>query len=377
MNRLLPDLRPLLADRPLPSGYLTDLYRACAGHPAVRILGWAIAVVVAAFLAWKATDNQITQTLFGLDPHDSIRRLIAGTAARPFVFRQFAPSLIWLADRKLDIPDLIARAPPFLADKMPLLCARYRNDGESSCREIVSYLPVGVGFYFVFMMTMFDLGRRVFGNRLAIGFGVMYLAFALENAIILIGLSHTYDWGTLMFGALFLWCLTTDRPVLFCLLMPLACLNKETAILYAPAFLLVALRRMPARRAVALFGMQILSFLLVYGTQRLRYSADPGTWLEIHLMGQIYLFSEHIDLPLLYGLLGTAVLAFSGFAGKPLVLRAGSIMILPWAILFLIGAEPREIRDTFELLPLLVLMVTHSLFALISAPTTPTEVSVS
>ncbi|MDE2006713.1 MAG: hypothetical protein KGI51_09120 [Rhodospirillales bacterium] len=353
------DGRPTLAD-------LSRLWDRAMDWRPLRVVLHGAVVLLAAFLAWKATDNQITQTLFGLDPHDSIRRFLAGTQARPFAYRVFVPALIAFAKDVLHLPALVAAAPPFLAAKVPVICAKYGNGAESSCGDIVSYMFVGCWLYLGFLLTMYVMALRLFGRSILLGAATVYLAFVLENAIILRGLSHTYDWGTLLFGALFLLCLLAERPVLFCLLMPVATLNKETAVLSALAFLFANLGRMKLRRNLAMFTIQIASFVAVYGGARLWFAANPGTWMEIHLREQIYLFSEHIDLGLLYGLLGTAVLVFSRFADKHPVLRAACIMIPPWLALFLVGAVAREIRDTFELLPLLVLMTMQSLVGFIA-----------
>ncbi len=340
-------------------------------HPAVRALMLGVVVLLCAFLAWKATDNQLTQTFFGLDAHDSIRRFLAGTQARPFAYRVFTPALIRLAQDGLHVPALWRAAPAFLAHKVPVICARYGAGRESSCGDILSYFFVGWWLYLGFLLTMFALARRLFHGSIILGAVTVYLAFALVNAIILRHLSHTYDWGTLLFGALFLWCLLAERPVLFCVLMPIATLNKETAVLYALPFLLANLPRLPPARTLVMLALQILSFIVVYGGERLYFSTNPGTWMEIHLLGQIYLFSEHITLGLLFGLLGVVVLTFYRFPDKHPVLRASCIMIPPWAVLFLIGAVPREIRDTFEILPLLVLMTMQSLVAFVSGPIEP------
>ncbi|MDE2581213.1 MAG: hypothetical protein KGL52_06240 [Rhodospirillales bacterium] len=342
---------------------------AILDHRVVRGFMLAAVFVLCAFLAWKATDNQLTQTLFGLDPHDSIRRFLAGTQSRPFAYRVFTPGLIAIAQHWLHVPALALRAPAFLARKVPAICARYGAGKESSCGNIVSYFVVGWWLYLGFLLTMFAMARRLFSGSIVLGAATVYLAFAVENAIILRGLSHTYDWGTLLFGALFLWCLLAERPILFCLVMPLACLNKETAVLYTLPFLLANLPRLRPARTLFYVAAQIATFVVIYGGERLYFAGNPGTWMEIHLMGQIYLFSEHINLALLFGLLVAIVLAFYRFPDKHPVLRAACIMIPPWAVLFLIGAVPREIRDTFEILPLLVLMTMQSLVALIAGRT--------
>jgi hypothetical protein len=353
-------------DGPAAAEAARRLLAATLAHPLVRAAMLGCVGVLCAFLAWKATDNQLTQTFFGLDPHDSIRRFLAGTQARPFAYRVFTPALIDLAQNVLHIPDLARAGPDFLARKVPLICARYGTGRESSCNNIIAYFFVGWWLYLGFLLTMFALARRLFRGSIVLGAATVYLAFALVNAIILRHLSHTYDWGTLLFGALFLWCLLAQRPVLFTLLMPIAALNKETAVLYALAFLFANIERLPLRRTLLLFVLQVASFIVVYGGERLYFASNPGTWLEIHLRGQIYLFTEHINLGLLFGLLVAVVLAFYRFPDKHPVLRAACIMIPPWAVLFLIGAVPREIRDTFEILPLLVLMTMQSLVALVS-----------
>lgn len=347
------------------SPLLWRLWDGILSNRGVRFLLLAVAAVLCAFLSWKAVDNQLTQTQFGLDPHDSIRRFLAGTQARPFAYRVFTPALIYVAQYWLHVPALAQAAPAFLAHKVPLICARYGTGRESSCDNIVSYFAVGWVLFFGFLVTMFVMARRLFNGNLLLATGTVYLAFVLVNAIILRGLSHTYDWGTLLFSALFLLCLLAERPVLFCLVMVVACFNKETAILFGAPFFFANVDRLGLRRTIALCGVQLLTFFVVYGGLRLHFAHNPGTWMEIHLREQMYMFSEHVDLPLLFGLLTAIVLVFYRFPDKDPTLRAACIILPPWFALYLVGAVDREIRDTFEVLPLLVLLAMQSLVALV------------
>ena len=349
----------------LTSAQLQRLWDATMANRGVRFVLLALSAVLCAFLSWKAVDNQLTQTLFGLDPHDSIRRFLAGTQAKPFAYRVFTPALIYVAQYWLHIPALAQAAPAFIAHKVPTICARYGAGQESSCGNIISYFVVGWALFLGFLLTMFVMAKRLFNGNLLLAAGTVYLSFALVNAILLRGLSHTYDWGTLLFGALFLLCLLAERPILFCLVMVVACFNKETAILFGAPFFLANLDRLGPRRTIALCAVQLLTFIVIYGGLRLHFAHNPGTWMEIHLREQIYLFSEHIDLPLLFGLLTAIILVFYRFPDKDPTLRAACIIMPPWFALYLVGAVDREIRDTFEIVPLLVLLTMQSLVALV------------
>src|ERR1700722_9213897 len=125
-----------------------------------------------------------------------------------------------------------------------------------SCDEVAAYVAVAGAEFFAFLLLIYAVTLRMFGNPLVALFGLGF-AFFTVNAVLLLKLSHVYDFGVLMFVTLLLLCLQRGWAIAFTLLLPLAFLTKETLVLYAGAFFLAELRHREPGRTAALFLVQI------------------------------------------------------------------------------------------------------------------------
>jgi hypothetical protein len=200
------------------------------------------------------------------------------------------------------------------------------------------------------------------------------------NAILLMRLSHMYDFGTLMFATLLLFCLERGWNIAFTLILPVAFLTKETLVLYCSAFFMTNLGRIGFSRNSTLTLAQIVSFVVLYGLVMWHFSNNPGGGHEYYLPDQIHFFLQEITLA--QGLLAMValVLAFYGFRNKHPVLRRSCIVLLPWFGAAMLGGEKKELRVMFEVLPLILLLSMDSLVQLILGGTAqrgrPAEVDV-
>jgi hypothetical protein len=78
--------------------------------------------------------------------------------------------------------------------------------------------------------------------------------------------------------------------------------------------------------------------------------------------------ADKIDLGALLLVCVAGVLVFHDVAGKPRVLRRMAVMIPAWGGFFLLGCYPGELRNIFEILPLLLLLAIDTLAVLILGP---------
>jgi hypothetical protein len=333
----------------------------------LRPVVFVLAVLLAGFLSFKAVSNQITETNVLTESRVSLAGYLQGTAYRPFVYRYLTPALVNLAENQLHVPALL---PGAVKARLVTFCPRATAVPLASCDDVVSFAVVSMTFFFLFLMTMYVLAARMFGHPL-IGLATLAFAFLSVNAILLLGLSHVYDFGVMLFGSLLLLCLDMRRHALFTALLALAFLNKETMILYAGTFFFVNLGRMPLGRNLLFFAGQIAMFVVIHGAVRMHFAGNAGSGHEYYLPEQIWFFTEHINLPMLLMLVLSLLLIFYGFPTKQETLRRACIIIPPWLFLYLVGGVQRELRVVNEILPLLLLLMMDTFVRLVPGRAAP------
>ena len=344
-------------------------WAAWLATPPARAAALLVAVVLAAFLGYKAVGNQITETNLLHEDRVSLALYLDGAAAKPFAYRLLTPALVRAAEA-LGAPALLRALPGPLAERLPGWCAAATSVPAPTCDNIAAYVAVAGGQFFVFLLLMHAICLRLFGNPLVALFGLGFAFFGV-NAVLLQRLSHVYDFGAMMMVALLLLCLQRRWAVAFTLLLPLAFLTKETLILYAGGFFLVNLGRMEIGRNLGLFLLQLASFVVIHGLVRAHFADNPGLGHEYYLPLQIHYFTEQITISALIQITVALVLVFHRFGEKDKMLRRVSIVILPWFVLFLIGGVEKELRVVFEVLPIVLLLTIDSLVRLVPGPPAP------
>lgn len=325
----------------------------------------ALTIFVAVFLSYKAVHNQITETLVLTDDRVSIASYIEGTVSRPFAFRVLTPTLIRVVRGVTGMDRLIPAAPGFVQDKIATICAKATAQPPVPCGTVMAFATTSALYFFCFLAAVWLLAMRMLGNNALVAFGCVVLSFLAVNSLILLRLSHVYDFGVLMFAALLLLCLEYRKHMLFTIILIIACLNKESSIIYLLAFFFVNLHRLPIARNIAYCAVQALAFLIVYGAVRYLFRNNPGQGVELYLFGQISFFTEKYTLAFVLWTLPLVALVFYDFPRKNETLQRASVVLLPWFALYVIGAVPREIRVIFEVLPLLLLLATDSVATLV------------
>jgi hypothetical protein len=345
--------------------FLGDWRARLATRPA-HALALLLAVLLAGFLSFKLVGNQITETNLLREDRVNLSLYLDGTAYKPFVYRVLNPALVRLAE-DLGAPALLRALPGPVAEKLPGWCATVAVTPAPTCDDVAAYVAVAGAEAFAFLLLFYAVVLRMFGNPLVALCGLGFAFFGV-NAVLLMKLSHVYDFGVLMFVTLLLLCLQRGWVLVFTLLLPLAFLTKETLVLYAGAFFLADLGRRDPGRTAALFLVQLASFAVIHGLVRAHFAGNPGLGHEYYLPQQIYFFTEQITPSWLVQLTFALVLVFYRFGDKDRVLRRASIVIVPWFVLFLIGGVQKELRVIFEVFPLVLLLAFDSLVRLVPGP---------
>jgi hypothetical protein len=143
------------------------------------------------------------------------------------------------------------------------------------------------------------------------------------------------------------------------------CLNKETAILLPLLCAVNYRQRMDKSSLNKLILLQVLIFLLIKSTLTLVFIHNPGAVVEFHL------FDHNLQLLGLYQAktialwMGIAVvvmaLLFHHWSDKPQLLRDGVWICIPLVCCILLFGFVDELRDYYEIYPIIFLLVFHSM----------------
>jgi hypothetical protein len=340
------------------------IWAAITASTALRALCLVLAVVAALFLAYKAVGNQITETNVLSEDRVSLAAYMDGTANRPFAYRVLTPLAMHVVRDVLRLPSLVPSLPRAGQDKLADFCARATAQPPAGCDTIVSYFVVAYAFCFVFLMLIYALSLRLFGNPIIALLGLLFTFMAVD-AVLLLRLSHIYDFGVMMFVSLMLLCLEYRRTALFTLVFALAILQKETLCLYAAALFLLQTDRLSWPRNLAVLAGFVLLFAVVHGAVVIAFAGNPGAGHEYYLPDQIAYFSEKVHLPDFILMVTAIALVFYRFPFKSRMLRCASIVMLPWFCLFMVGGVQREARVMFEIFPIIVLLALDTLVRMI------------
>jgi hypothetical protein len=142
-------------------------------------------------------------------------------------------------------------------------------------------------------------------------------------------------------------------------------MNKETAILLPLLCAVHYRQRMDKSSLNKLILLQVLIFLLIKSTLTLVFIHNPGAVVEFHL------FDHNLQLLGLYpaktialwmGIAAVVMaLLFHHWSDKPQFLRDGVWICIPLVCCILLFGFVDELRDYYEIYPIIFLLVFHSM----------------
>jgi hypothetical protein len=304
-------------------------------------------------------------------PTMSLAAMLNGTAVRPFVSRALVPILIrWIT----------AHTSDFFQYQVMLACTSRGFATEFYVHgytfEKAVLLTLTFLFYLGTALVMRSLARRYYGlsSNAAWLAGLASLAFI---PLLFSAYSHLYDPPTIFFSSAMLLACVAGSDAGFGILLLVASINRETAVLYLPVYLVfcaLRIRKLNGARVAALrraifpllFSAALAAgwFVIRYRINQ-RYAHNRGGVLDFHLLDHnLRLFSVAPlagAWSLFIGLI-IAIFVASQWRSKPRELRWSLILLLvPLAIGSLIYGYVEELRVYFELYPLLFLLALPSM----------------
>jgi hypothetical protein len=181
-------------------------------------------------------------------PQVSLEKTLAMTTPKPYAFRLLMPIVVnktfeFLPDKVLQVFSLRARLASDRYLSSDTLRYLWNSDSKAhpwSNELIIKYGLCGVWFFVFLSATLFlcrSLATYVSSSRLVCDGSPIAFALALQLSFRYVG-GFIYDFSELFLVSLYLWFVLINQRTWALLLLPLAALNKETAILWPLLILL-------------------------------------------------------------------------------------------------------------------------------------------
>lgn len=345
---------------------------------AVLYVAVAAAVFNGFYTKWRLKDNHA--------PH-SLASMVAGTADRPYVYRQFAPAIA------NGIQDMLPAATVMHLSERLADPRRVNSRSGLAMRYPASealLAPVTLRYHIVYYLTFMALVGSLFAMRsvcLRAGAGVPTataapLVFALLLPFFLTEGGFFYDFFELLFMAcaiLLAWRIPVEQPVraagrlgLLTAVAALAAWNKEAFFFYVITLYPFLRLSLPRIKAAAVVAGLIFVCGCVYLALRLRYAGNPGGAVSFQPGANLLYFlapgnwfrtESTYGIALPKGLSAVMVLMIAGVAATGWRLLPPPFRLHVWIALavnvplFLLFAAEGEARNLSMLyLSLLVLM---------------------
>ena len=292
-----------------------------------------------------------------------------GTPARPMVYRVLMPAVartvLHLIPAAVEIPatkQLIAwrdseqgrvfvktyfkRQPP-LADGIIF---------ETAVVFCVCYVTL-----LAFLAMLYGFARALFPESLAYALLAPVLALQLLP-IFSINNAYIYDFAELFFACALPTLLLKQRFRWYGAVFALATLNKETTLFMIVFFAAWGYGRIPFRLFLRLLLAQCVIYGIIKSAITLYFRDYPGELIgpPVTLAGNLQWIMQWGDYKFI--LLAIMLMAYR-WKEKPPFLRAALPMLLAHTCVYLTLCVPGEYRDFYWSLPVMLLMIVHSLVA--------------
>lgn len=288
----------------------------------------------------------------------SFHSMMGGNAHRPFVYRRLLPAMAnftaWLT-------------PDGFQDRVEAQWARsstMEHFAEKFHVEDGYLYESVVGFaYMVLFLLLYALALRKCGQEMLGTKGLTQHVPPLVGLLILpplFNFGYIYDFPVLGLSACCYLTLYRQKWIPYLLFFTLTCLNKETALLFGLVYGLTMMTKLPTKSFFTLGGIQAGIFLLIRGFLMWRFAGNYGENMRSHLDWQLRSLIEPYSFVSFMGLVGFGMLITYRWREKPAFVKQAIWMTLPLTILYFMGGGPGELRVFYEVVPLIVLLMSHT-----------------
>ncbi len=290
--------------------------------------------------------------------------MVDGTAWKPFVYRTLLPTTVRLISEV--IPDEVHKT---LTEKVEsnksamLVLEKFKWESEFITEYLVAmvlmYLTL-LGFVFAFR-KLFDAiysSPLWFKNIISI-----ILLLAIPAMFQPQYSNYIYDFSSLFLFTLGLLLLRQKKWRYFLILFFISCFNKETVILLTMIFAIHFYKDAEISRKLyyQLIAAQLMIFAAIKILLYILFMNNPGGFVEFHLIDRNYLLFNGYSLTTFVVLLIIFLSIFSKWNEKPKYLKDALWIAVPLLILTLFLGFFDELRDYYEVFPIVVLLISFNI----------------
>jgi hypothetical protein len=304
------------------------------------------------------------------DEQSMFSEMVYGTAWKPFVYRTLLPTTVRVISEV--IPESIhetltekVESSRFLMLALEKLIWESEFITEYLIAMILMYLSL-LGYVYAFrkLFTEIYASPLWFKNVISI-----ILLFAIPAMFQPNYSNYIYDFPALFLFTLGLLFLRQRKWNHFLILFLIACFNKETVILLTMIF---AIHFYNNKEITKKFYYQLIAVqLLVFGFIKILlfilFFDNPGGIVEFHLIDRNYLLFNGYSLTTFAVLLILVLSIFSNWNDKPKFLKDSLWIGIPLLILTLLFGFFDELRDYYEVLPVIILLISYNIAKILNA----------
>ncbi len=325
----------------------------------VVLLYFIAAAYVFGIWVWSA---DTPTTSFNGDPRSKLSEIVYGTAHKPYVQRvlipiftrsihSVVPTSTWdtFEQKLLDIPKV----------QKETVRLGWETDFLS---EYLIALSLTFLCLFGFSFAVRNLWSAFYKTEQVVTNIVPIIALLVLPPMFPTGPHYIYDFPTLLFFTLGLALLIRRKWTLFYPVFVVGCLNKETMVLLSFVFILLEWKKLLSQAAILHLTAQVLLFAVIKTIISLTFAANPGNVLDFHLYLNLHLLLMGYNWTTLVIAAFTVWFVLHDWRSKHPTLRQSALLIIPFGLLLLWGGVIAELRDLYELYPIFLIFVLHTVF---------------
>jgi len=288
--------------------------------------------------------------------------MIYGSAWKPFVYRTLLPSAVRVTAEIL--PEQVHNT---LAEKVRsgelavIVLKKLEWESEFITEYIVAVIYMWlflIGFVYAFRKLLIEVYNSPDWFTNSVSFAALLALPPMFQYY-----SYIYDFPTLFLFTLGLFFLKKQKWNYFLLLFFISCFNKETTILLTLIFAIHFYKSDNVNRKFyyQLITAQLLIFISIKILLYILFLDNPGGFVEFHLLDRNYLIFNGYSLITFVVWLIIIIATFSKWKVKPKFLKDALWIALPLVIFTLFLGFLDELRDYYEVFPIVLLLVTYNI----------------
>lgn len=283
------------------------------------------------------------------DPRFTFEKMVSGEADRPFAYRTLVPWTVRLGTRLLT-PEAFRLYEKYRWTEKIDADLRHVRVDRHLAREWIVFSWLSTGLFALFGLSLYGLIRHFHALDVMPSHACGLVAMSLVT-LFFDKYNQLYDPASLALFPLATLMLVWGRLAAYYLVLCLAILNKETALLLPCLFVVFSWGRRPLRFVAVHGAAQLSLYMGLTVAVRTLFQKNPGAFLEGQFLSNL-VYASTPSLHLLLGVLklsGMALLVSIGWSRKPEPLRRGLLLCLALlGPLWLLFGRLQEIRVLYE-----------------------------